>query len=101
MILNDNNNNSTNDNNENSKNNNEDSGKSLKKSLFRFTDVASIGLVFVASIFIGLAMGYYLDLQFGTKPYLFFLFMLLGIIAGTKNAYKLIKETGIMDAKKE
>ncbi len=47
---------------------------------------ASVGLSVSLSIFIGLAIGVYLDRQvFDTTPWLTLLFMMLGIVAGFRN----------------
>lgn len=41
----------------------------------------------VASTFIGLAMGYYLDRWLDTSPWFTLIFLLLGIISGFRNIY--------------
>jgi ATP synthase protein I len=47
---------------------------------------ASIGLSVSLSIFIGLAIGVYLDRSvFGTTPWLTLIFLVMGIIAGYRN----------------
>ncbi len=47
---------------------------------------ASIGLSVSLSIFIGLAIGVYLDrMVFGTTPWLTLIFLVMGIIAGYRN----------------
>lgn len=43
---------------------------------------SSIALVLVVAIFIGYALGLWLDSIFGTEPWLMLLFTLLGIVAG-------------------
>ena len=48
---------------------------------------SSIGLALVFAILLGLALGYWLDKQLGTKPWLTLLCLLLGIIAGFKNIF--------------
>ncbi|TVM16696.1 ATP synthase subunit [Oceanidesulfovibrio indonesiensis] len=71
-----------------------------KKNRFRIFDkdvrdalfgVGTIGMHLVGSTFIGLAMGYYLDKwldpKYGTKPYLTFFFLFMGIVAGFRNVY--------------
>ncbi len=45
----------------------------------------------VAATFIGLAMGYYLDLWLGTTPWLTLIFLLLGIVSGFRNIFILTK----------
>lgn len=55
---------------------------------------ASIGLSVALSIFIGLAIGVYLDRYvFGTTPWLTLIFMVLGILAGFRNIGLAIKKT--------
>ncbi len=70
------------------------------KSFGSIVDFASIGLLFVSSIFVGATMGYFLDLKFGTKPYLSLIFLILGIIAGVKSVYKILRKTGMMNGQK-
>ena len=48
---------------------------------------STMGIAMALAIFIGYALGVYLDKVFGTKPYLTFIFLILGIIAGFKNIY--------------
>ncbi|QJT10099.1 AtpZ/AtpI family protein [Oceanidesulfovibrio marinus] len=72
----------------------------FKKGKFRIFDkdardalfgVGTIGMHLVGSTFIGLAMGYYLDKwldpKYGTKPYLTFFFLFMGIVAGFRNVF--------------
>lgn len=55
---------------------------------------ASIGLSLTFSIFIGLAIGVYLDRYvFNTTPWLTLIFLVLGIIAGYRNIGLAIKRT--------
>ncbi len=49
--------------------------------------LSSVGISMVASTFIGLAMGYYLDKWLGTTPWLTLLFLAFGIAAGFRNIY--------------
>ncbi|BCA78347.1 AtpZ/AtpI family protein [Desulfuromonas sp. AOP6] len=49
--------------------------------------LSSVGISMVASTFIGLAMGYYLDRWLGTSPWLTLIFLLLGIVSGFRNIY--------------
>ena len=42
--------------------------------------------------FIGLGIGYWLDLQFETYPWLMLLFLLLGVAAGFKGVFRAAKE---------
>lgn len=52
----------------------------------------TVGLNFVFAIFIGLGVGYWLDRFFKTAPWLMLIFLLLGIIAGFMELYKLAKK---------
>ena len=49
--------------------------------------LSSVGISMVASTFIGLAMGYYLDKWFETSPWLTLIFLVLGIISGFRNIF--------------
>ena len=62
-------------------------------------NASTIGMAFVTSIFIGTGMGYFLDKYFGTKPYLLLFFMLMGIIAGFRNAFYFLKRTDLWNKK--
>lgn len=62
-----------------------------------FTDlalVASIGVNLVATTFVGLAIGYYLDKHFSTGPWLTVIFLVLGIVAGFRQIYMVLKKYG-------
>jgi F0F1-type ATP synthase assembly protein I len=50
--------------------------------------LSSVGLMFPASIIVGLALGYLLDKIFKTFPYLTIIFTILGIFAGFYNILK-------------
>ncbi len=56
--------------------------------------LVSMGITLVASTFIGLLIGIYLDKYFGTKPVLMLVFLVFGIIAGFKNMYTAAKRYG-------
>lgn len=49
--------------------------------------LSSVGICMVASILIGMAMGYYLDRWLGTEPWLFLVFLLLGVVSGFRNIF--------------
>lgn len=51
-------------------------------------DVGTIGTHLVASTFVGLAIGYYLDKWLDTKPVMLLIFLFVGIAAGFKNVYE-------------
>jgi len=62
-----------------------DSGK---KDLFRnLAMVSSMGISVVVAIGIGVWFGLTLDRWLGTKPWFFYIFLLIGIAAGFKNIY--------------
>ena len=54
---------------------------------------STIGLSVALAIFIGLAIGVYLDRRFGTSPWLTIIFLLLGIVAGYRNIGLAIKKS--------
>jgi len=65
-----------------------------KEMLKLLADFSTIGLTLVSSIFVGLAIGYWLDHKVfheKTYPWLTLLFLLLGIVAGFKNLFMLAK----------
>ncbi|GAB4333325.1 MAG: hypothetical protein Kow0089_01840 [Desulfobulbaceae bacterium] len=73
-----------------------------RREIFRQLGVYShVGMTFVFSIFIGLGIGWYLDNKVfdgKTAPYLTFIFLGFGIIAGFRNLWQLSKT--ISDEKK-
>ena len=54
--------------------------------------VVSIGMLIMISIAIGLGLGYWLDSKLGTKPWLAFVFTLLGLAAGLYESVKILIE---------
>jgi ATP synthase protein I len=54
---------------------------------------SSLGLQIALSIFIGLAIGVYLDRRFDTQPWLTLIFLGFGIAAGFKNIALAIKKS--------
>lgn len=59
-----------------------------KRQLFRtLSFLSSVGISMVASTFIGLAMGYYLDKWLDTSPWLTLVFLGFGIVSGFRNIY--------------
>ncbi|MFH1092320.1 MAG: AtpZ/AtpI family protein [Pseudomonadota bacterium] len=58
---------------------------------------SSVGLAMVLATVIGLAVGYYLDKWLGTSPWLTLIFLLLGIVAGFRNLYVLVKKIERID----
>lgn len=53
--------------------------------------VSTMGISMVLAIVIAIAIGYYLDKWFQTSPLFFLIFMILGIIAGFRNIYIIMK----------
>jgi ATP synthase protein I len=51
--------------------------------------LSAIGIYFGVSIALGLAIGFYLDKKLGTAPIFFLIFMILGIVAGFVNLFRL------------
>ncbi|WP_282755698.1 AtpZ/AtpI family protein [Desulfuromonas thiophila] len=49
--------------------------------------LSSVGICMVASILIGMAMGYYLDQWLGTAPWLLLVFLGFGIASGFRNIF--------------
>lgn len=47
-----------------------------------------MGLHLVSGVVVGIAMGYYLDKYFDTKPWLTLIFLIFGIIAGYRNMFR-------------
>jgi len=53
---------------------------------------SSVGINLVLSTFVGLAMGYGLDSLFNTSPWLTIIFLLLGIIAGFRELFRMARK---------
>ena len=53
---------------------------------------SAIGLEMAISVVIGLAIGWWLDGLFNTKPWLSLIFMLFGFAAGFRSLFKLLKD---------
>lgn len=63
------------------------------KKLFRTVGfLSTIGLSMALAIGIGALVGNYLDEQFQTKPWLFFIFLGLGIAAAFRNLHIMYKK---------
>ncbi len=73
------------------KNNGGGRGGGILKGLAALT---AIGVTLVASTFVGLFVGLYLDRVFSTKPWFTIIFLILGIIAGFRNIYYIVKRYG-------
>ena len=70
------------------------------KDAIRLLAVAStMGLSMALAIFIGYGAGWYLDKLFDTKPWLTYIFLIFGIIAGFKNIWVIGKRLQEMENK--
>jgi len=59
-----------------------------KRTLWRnLLEASTVPLNVVVATFVGLAIGYGLDKLFGTSPYLTFIFLILGIVAGFRELF--------------
>lgn len=67
--------------------------KETRKSLIQVANISSMGIALGVTIFGCFFIGLYLDRTFGTAYLFTFLFLLLGILAGFKNIYELIKKS--------
>lgn len=65
--------------------------KETKQTAIQMARVSSIGIAMVIALFGCFYLGRWLDRQLGTEPYLTLLFLLIGIAAGFRNMYLLIK----------
>lgn len=63
-----------------------------KPLLKQLIEASSVGIHLVVSTFVGLAIGYGLDKLFGTSPYLTFIFLIIGIIAGFRELIRVAKK---------
>lgn len=62
--------------------------------LKRLVWMSTAGISMVVSTFVGLYIGVYLDKVLSTKPWFTIIFLIIGIIAGFRNLYVLIKRYG-------
>jgi ATP synthase protein I len=53
---------------------------------------SSVGMQLVFAIFIGLAIGVWLDTVFGTRPVLSLIFLVMGVAAGFLNFYRFARK---------
>jgi ATP synthase protein I len=65
--------------------------KDRKKFYTRAMRYSAVGLEMGFSVAIGVAIGYFLDRYFHTSPWLLLFFLILGIIAGFRSLFSLIK----------
>lgn len=67
--------------------------KETKRALRELAYYSSLGLSVSLAIFIGLAVGVYLDRRFETTPWCTLIFLVLGIIGGFRNIAIVIRKT--------
>ena len=67
----------------------EEDQKKQYKQIWRYS---SIGLEMGFSVAIGAAIGYFLDKYFQTSPWLMLIFLILGVVAGFRSLFSLLKD---------
>ncbi len=67
--------------------------KETRKAIGELGFYSSLGMAVALSIFIGLFAGIYLDKKFGTHPWLTFIGLGFGIVAGYKQIAMAIEKT--------
>jgi ATP synthase protein I len=67
----------------------EEDKKKQYRQVWRYS---SIGLEMGFSVAIGAAIGYFLDRYFNTAPWLMITFLILGIVAGFRSLFSLMKD---------
>ncbi len=67
--------------------------KETRKSLIQVANISSMGIALGLTIFGCFYLGHILDGKLGTGYFFTFFFLLLGIAAGFKNIYSLIKRS--------
>lgn len=65
--------------------------KETRQTAIQIAALSSIGIAMVVAIFGCFFVGRWLDRQLGTEPYLTFLLLLIGIAAGFRNIYVLLR----------
>jgi len=63
--------------------------KKLYKRVMRYS---AVGLEMGFSVAIGVAIGYYLDRYFHSGPWLTLIFLILGVVAGFRSLFSLMKD---------
>jgi ATP synthase protein I len=63
--------------------------KRLYKRVMRYS---AVGLEMGFSVAIGVAIGYYLDRYFHSGPWLTLIFLILGVVAGFRSLFSLMKD---------
>lgn len=66
--------------------------KESKKTYTQMAYASSIGIGMVLAVFGGLFVGNWLDKKMGTTPFFTFLLLLVGVAAGFRSLYNLIRQ---------
>jgi len=61
---------------------------------------SAVGLEMGFSVAIGVAIGYWLDRYFHTQPWLTLIFLILGVVAGFRSLFSLMKDIDNNERKK-
>ena len=72
-----------------------------KGALKDLLSASTLGIHLVAATFVGLAVGYFLDDFFGTKPWLTMTFLGLGIGTGFRDIFRMIKRQNDQETMEE
>lgn len=67
--------------------------KDTRDSLRILANVSSMGIAMVLATVMGLAAGYYFDKWVGTEPWGLIVGLIMGIVAGYRNLYIILKRT--------
>ncbi len=67
--------------------------KPRARAAYETLSVASVGLEMGLAVVIGWALGWYLDEQLGTDPYLTIVFLVCGVAAGFKGMIRVARQT--------
>jgi ATP synthase protein I len=62
-------------------------GESKPRAFFKAAQFASLGLEMGIAVAIGAGIGWWLDRELGTRPWLMLVFLMFGIAAGFKGVY--------------
>ena len=71
-----------------------------KKMFKTLSYLSTVGMAMALSIALGALIGHYLDKRFETEPWLFLIFLCLGIVAAFKNLVMMVKKSRDSDSEK-
>ena len=69
-----------------------ESPKSKTQRAYEAFSLASLGLEMGVAVFLGWALGQWLDRKFGTDPWLMLFFLLIGVAAGFKAVFRVVRQ---------